>query len=51
MAMGFLLSRGFGNAVRHAGLQLGRLLAPNVEHNNCCRQQQSSPQNADALEA
>jgi DNA-binding MarR family transcriptional regulator len=31
--------------------QLGRrLLAANVEHNNCCRQQQTSHRNADALE-
>src|SRR6266704_2070450 len=39
-----------GIAVRHAGVQLEGPLAPNVEHNNCCRQQQSSPKAREALE-
>jgi hypothetical protein len=34
----------FGIAAHHAGLQLEGLLPSNVEHNNCCRQQQSFPE-------
>jgi DNA-binding MarR family transcriptional regulator len=40
----------FRVAARHAGLQLEGLLASNVEHNNCCRQQQSSLGVREALE-
>jgi DNA-binding MarR family transcriptional regulator len=49
MAIGFLLSRCFGIAVMPACGSKGRLAA-NVEHNNCCRQQQSSHSGAAALE-
>src|SRR5207248_8423812 len=41
---------GSGIAALHAGLQLNGPLASNVEHNNCCRQQQSSPEVHEAIE-
>jgi hypothetical protein len=40
----------FGIAVHHAGVQHGGLLAANVEHNNCCRQQQYSLEACEALQ-
>src|SRR5262245_4244650 len=39
-----------GIAAHHAGAQLERPLAANVEHNNCCRQQQYSPEAREALQ-